>query len=342
MSRKAGIIAPSPPPPCTLFELVRMVREMEGISELEQRKAELIDRNNDLNKSLEYRLSHSPIEFILGSYFLCNYSMNNKNITYPTFTAKNRHDIALITSLENDIENFIVNYPFDFSSYDKFWNSTRSAYYSYQVNDEKIKILMDRYAKNKYWTKLVKLSICVFLNRQLAILCYQTKNYDICLFYYEDSQLELRFMALEDEKLTPIQKDMTTLQIKKIACNLADKIWYCFDDENILMKDTVANLLIEKIPSLKLTSNLKKISEDRFLDEKIKQNVNLKLKNWFDETLTTPQAILDRGAKGATNASESKKRHELLKIIKTEMKLDFESSNSKIQQLIDEKNTPIS
>ena len=196
---------------------------------------------------------------------------------------------------------------------------------------------MDRYAKNKYWTKLVKLSICVFLNRQLAIFCYQTKNYDICLFYYEDSQLELRFMALEDEKLTPIQKDMTTLQIKKLVCSLADKIWYCFDDENILMRDTIANLLIEKMPNLKLTCNLKTASE-----EKIKQNVNLKLKNWFDETLTTPQAILDRGAKGATNSSESKKRHELLKKIKTEMKLDFENSNLKIQQLLDEKNTPIS
>ena len=33
MSRKAGIIAPSPPPPCTLFELVRMVRVMELIKE---------------------------------------------------------------------------------------------------------------------------------------------------------------------------------------------------------------------------------------------------------------------------------------------------------------------
>lgn len=337
MSRKAGIIAPSPPPPCTLFELVRMVREMEGISELEQRKAELIDRNNNLNKSLEYRLSHSPRAFILGNYFHSNYRSVNKNITYLEFTAKNRHDIALITSLENDIENYIINYPFDFSSYDNFWNSTRTAYYSYQVNDKKIKILMDRYAKNKYWTKLVKLSICVFLNRQLAIFCYQTKNYDICLFYYEDSQLELRFMALEDEKLTPIQKDMTTLQIKKLVCSLADKIWYCFDDENILMRDTIANLLIEKMPNLKLTCNLKTASE-----EKIKQNVNLKLKNWFDETLTTPQAILDRGAKGATNSSESKKRHELLKKIRTEMKLDFENSNLKIQQLLDEKNTPIS
>lgn len=53
MSRKAGIIAPSPPPPCTLFELVRMVREMEN------NEKSLNEINSDIVKSLERFIARS-------------------------------------------------------------------------------------------------------------------------------------------------------------------------------------------------------------------------------------------------------------------------------------------
>ncbi len=53
MSRKAGIIAPSPPPPCTLFELVQMVREMEN------NEKSLNEINSDIAKSLERFIERS-------------------------------------------------------------------------------------------------------------------------------------------------------------------------------------------------------------------------------------------------------------------------------------------
>ena len=53
MSRKAGIIAPSPPPPCTLFELVRMVRVMEN------NEKSLNEINSDIAKSLERFIERS-------------------------------------------------------------------------------------------------------------------------------------------------------------------------------------------------------------------------------------------------------------------------------------------
>ena len=89
MSRKAGIIAPSPPPPCTLFELVRMVRVMEN------NEKSLNEINSDIAKSLERFIERShtlPIDiatpkgnFDNNIFEARNLYLTNVNPTLNTF-----------------------------------------------------------------------------------------------------------------------------------------------------------------------------------------------------------------------------------------------------------------
>lgn len=97
MSRKAGIIAPSPPPPCTLFELVRMVRVMD-IQEI----------NLDAKKAIEHFINRGIYDFVevanIGGN--CDYSTVKPRIEY----LDNVYGFLLNFYCENRINDISADY----------------------------------------------------------------------------------------------------------------------------------------------------------------------------------------------------------------------------------------
>lgn len=122
MSRKAGIIAPSPPPPCTFFELVRMVRNMatkKNDIALSFDKAEYYT----LQEASEYLNRKQGIDNITPKKLLKQISFRGIN-TYIHFRIQ-----------ANDI------FYFDFDNYDS------NIFFNDEIRDKKNFINDDEYYK---------------------------------------------------------------------------------------------------------------------------------------------------------------------------------------------------
>ena len=225
MSRKAGIIAPSPPPPCTLFELVRMVRMM----------IDRIARNKNPRESLIHK-----IEFELNTT-ICYYSSLNSD-------SSNTREREQLEILFFDIYEQIKDFKIESEDLREISSSYRELFkkvLSYVLLNSNYKNIIRRYKLEPCFKALININI--------AHNALRHEFYTTALDFYERFVREQTiFMShkgyyhheiYEQGRRTPNRGDnVRQKQNSYIGSGLANYIIKA-DEDMILSKSDIADIV---------------------------------------------------------------------------------------------------
>ena len=226
MSRKAGIIAPSPPPPCTLFELVQMVRMM----------IDRIARNKNPKESLIHK-----IEFELNTT-ICYYSSLNSDSGNSSDTREQLE--ILFFDIYEQIKDFKIES-----------EDLREIYLSYRELFKKVLSYVLLNPNYKNIIRRYKLEPCfkALININIAHNALRHEFYTIALDFYEQFVREQTiFMShkgyyhheiYEQGRRTPNRGDnVRQKQNSYIGSGLANYIIKA-DEDMILSKSDIADIV---------------------------------------------------------------------------------------------------
>lgn len=293
MSRKAGIIAPSPPPPCTLFELVRMVREMEN------NEKSLNEINSDIVKSLE--------RFIARSHTLpMDIATPKGDFDNNIFEARNLY----LTNVNNFLWGFFSRNQIDDKLEDFYLLSK-------QYNNLIQKALDETQAKytppDNFDNTDINVYIYALIFKCLADFAFRNEHYFIALdLMHKSIQYEAFYRTYDGLTLRKIMRNapkpiqIYTRAKKESIIPLAQKIWEF---------DTTTHLLFPKRVAILIRELLELKEEDKPTESQ--------LIKWFKETKNLiPDKIKERIKNNdyGNTKPEQEAKEELIKKIKVELK----------------------
>ena len=288
MSRKAGIIAPSPPPPCTLLELVRMVRVMD-IQEI----------NLDAKKAIEHFINRGIYDFVevanIGGN--CDYSTVKPRIEY----LDNVYGFLLNFYCENRINDISADY------------YSLNEQYNELIQKASDTVMAEYTPPDDFDNTDIKVYIYSLIFKRLAYFAMNNKHYFIALdLMHRSIQYETSYRTYNGLTIRKIMRNapkpiqIHTRAKKESIIPLAQKIWEFDTTTHLLFPKRVAILIRELL-------ELKK-------EEKPTEGQLIK---WFKETKNLiPDEIKERDKNNdyGNTKPEQEAKEELIKKIKLELK----------------------
>lgn len=259
-------------------------------------------KNRDIYKALEYQLCLISIPIIMQSvfndysYFHFLGGQDDDVFLSHDASEQSKNDFSLLKEFIKEINDYINNYEVNYNDFFSVTTSLDKAFVDFKIQDAELRKKCNSHPKKKYLTRVIRI---LFLNES-AWYCYRTKNYRACMGYNYTAMLMLKWLELDLNKLTPIQKNLVEKQ--KYIIPLAQKIWELDKDKHLLFSKQVAKIIID-------------LTNDNSLTE-------TQLKNWFKDFNIIPLEIIERDKNndyGNTKA-EKKQREELIAKIKEELK----------------------